>query len=259
MAISPELEQAIEQDMKKLKSKDIRRPGSSINKFMNDLSVIKAQAEKDKPSLVNAGYNESSLIRTDALLILLSLTHGERRGTTPVSAEKRAFFDQQMPLANLDKKRLSIVCSHIAESCGNKKVLRNYRVILQGSSMIDTLNDNLAMVSLVRDYPGLASQVKPGGVAIDETYCNEVKTRAMELLSICGAVSNENNSTDTLIDRQNRLITLCINSINEIKKYAHAAFFEDPEYYNRHYVLNSYSKNDDEETTKEEKEPVSAS
>lgn len=259
MAISPELEKIIEQDLKNLNKKDIHRPGTSINKFIDDLSTIKAHAEKDLPSLVNAGYDALSLTRTDALLMLLSLTHSERRGLTPVSAERQIFFDQQMPLANLDKKRLSIVCSHIAETCGDTKVIKNYRIITQGSSITDTLNDNLAMVVMIQDYPKLASQIKPGGVAIDQAYCNEVKTRAMELLSIKGGAQNSSNSTDALVDRQNRLITLCKIAINEIKKYARAAFFDDMEHYNKNYVFNSRSQNENNETVDEGKDPVSAS
>lgn len=126
----------------------------------------------------------------------------------------------------MDRKRLSVVCSHIAKVCGENKAQQNYHTISLGSGIVDTLNDNLAMVSMIREYPEIASQVKPGGFTIDETYCNEVKERAVELLMLKGVVVNRGINQNDTVDRLNRLLTLSMNVMSKIKKFAHVAFFE---------------------------------
>jgi hypothetical protein len=136
MAVTPELASQIERELSELKKSDLRRLGTSMNRFMDDFSKILAQTETDQTALVNAGFDASTMPRSRALLELLSLTYGERRGLAPVTAENRAHFDQQMALATLDRKRLSVVCAHIADACRNKRVQQNYRLIAQGNGNI---------------------------------------------------------------------------------------------------------------------------
>lgn len=250
MAVTPELAGQIEQELSGLQKSDIKRPGTSMNKFIDDFTTTLAQVEIDLEALVKAGFDASTLPRSRALLELLSLAYGERRGVTPEAAEKREYFDQQMTLATMDKKRLSVVCSHIAKNCGDKKTQQNYHAITLGSGIIDTLNDNLAMVAMIHENLQIASQVKPGGFTIDETYCNEVKERAVELLMLKGVVVNHGNPQNNIVDRQNRLLSLCMNVMSEIKRFAHAAFFDNLEYYSSNYSTyhsQSGSENDTEE------------
>jgi hypothetical protein len=83
-----------------------------------------------------------------------------RIGITPDSPEKRAKFDTQMAIAEMDRKRLGVVAAYVVEKSGGKKALRNYRYIAKGSGPIDTLTDNLGLSALVRQFPEMASQIK---------------------------------------------------------------------------------------------------
>lgn len=41
------------------------------------------------------------------------------------------------------------------------------------------------------------------------------------------------------MDQLSRIITLCMNAISEIKKFASAAFFDNTEYYKTNYAVNA--------------------
>jgi hypothetical protein len=242
MAVTPELAELIEQEISELKKSDLRRLGCGMNKFLEDFSKTLAQTETDMAALVSAGFNESHMPRSRALLELLSITYGERRGLAPDTAGKRAYFDRLMVLANLDRKRLSVVCSHIVKTCGDKKTKIKYRKIAKGSGIVNTLNANIALVSLIGEYPELSSQIKPGGFAIDPAYCNEVTSRSLELLKLKGVVVEHGAAPSATVYRQNRLLTLSLNAMSEIKKFAHAAFFDNQKYYNNNYATYSRSR-----------------
>jgi hypothetical protein len=236
MALSAELSAEIDKMIVGMKKSDYRRAGTGINDFINAYSSLLAQTEKDIPSLTGAGFDSSKMPRYQGYLELLLLTLGDRRGVAPNAEEKKVFFDQQLVLAELDKKRLMIVCSYIAEFSTDKAVRRSYKEIAKGSGIIDTLCDNLACVSMIRENPELASQIKPGGIEITEEYCAEVSKRAVELLMLKGFVVSQGVPENIMVDRQNRIITLCMDAISEIRRFAKAAFFDDLDYYNNNYA-----------------------
>lgn len=159
-----------------------------------------------------------------------------RIGITPDSPEKRAKFDTQMAIAEMDRKRLGVVAAYVVEKSGDKKALRNYRYIAKGSGPIDTLTDNLGLSALVRQFPEMASQIKPGGQAVDAKYLDEATARAVELLAMSGYVMERGVPQNVAVDRQNRLLTLCMQAQSDIKKFAAAAFFDNIEYYNSNYA-----------------------
>lgn len=243
MTVSPELASQIEQESNALTQNDLRKPGISINRFMNNYSKILAGVENDLQILVSAGFDSSTLPRSRALFELLSLAYGEYRGKTQKSAERKKNFDQQMTIASMDKKRLRIVCSYIAKKCEDKNIQQNIRTIKSRTGIVDTLNDNLAMVAIIREYPQIALQVKPGGLSVDDSYCNEVKNRAVELLMLRGLIINRGKTQDDTMDRLNRLLTLCIKVVSEIKMFAKIAFFDNPNYYSSNYSTYIRSKN----------------
>jgi hypothetical protein len=254
MAITPELMEKIDKEMLALTEDDYRRPGTSINKFIDDLSGNLAQANFDLIALANAGFDASNMPYYNALLEMLSLVHAERRGIVTDTPEKRAYFDKQIVEAELDKKRLMVVAGHIVEMTGSKKLQRNYRVIAEGSGYVDMLNDVLALVSMVLGYPKYSSQIKPGGVEITDAYCKDASNRAVELLLLKGYVVEHGVPQNKSVDWQNRIVTLCLRAQSDIKKFANAAFFEKLDYYNSNYASDSRRKDNSGELEIEEKE-----
>src|SRR5665647_2021869 len=127
MALSPELTSEIETKIAEIKKGKYRRTGMGINNFISAFSTIIAQATKDSTKLIAAGLDSSRMPYYDAYLEMLSLTLGDRRGVAPVAEEKRSFFDQQMVLAVLDRKRLMVVAAFIAEVSGDKSARHNYK------------------------------------------------------------------------------------------------------------------------------------
>lgn len=236
MAISSELEKEIEKEAAGLRKKDYRRPSMTISKFLDEYGNNLAQAEKDNDALVAAGFNGSRMPKYRACFEMLSLAIGERIGAIPDTPEKRARFDEQMALAEKDRRMLAVVCSHIAERSSDKKAQQNYRMIAQGNSIIDTLTDNLALVALIKEFPQYAAEIKPGGVAVTKEYMEEAIKRAVDLLQMKGIVVEKGIPQNAAVDRQNRLLTLCVLAQADIRKFARAAFYDNSDYYIKNYA-----------------------
>lgn len=249
MALTPEMIKYIDTLAAELKERQFRRLNKGANKFIGEFSGNLSQVEIDLPALTSAGFDSSKLPLYKSLFEVLVATIGDRRGLAPNEPEKKAYFDQQMEKLELDRKRLIIVCGHIAEKCGDRVIASNYRKIVQeGSGKIDKMTDTVALNSIVRKYLKLASEIRPGGMLIDETYCDEAYARAFELLTMCGVSVVQGIPQSDLVDRQNRIVTLCLNAQSEIKKFAAAAFFDNIEYYNSHYA-SDYPNTDSSEPT----------
>lgn len=236
MSISPELTKEIEKEISGLTKSDFRRPGGSINKFIGEFSSTLAQAAEDMDMLVKTGFDASRMPKYNALLEMFSMAYGERIGSVQDTPEKRVRFDAQMALAEKDRKMLGVVCAHIAEKSGSKKAQQNYRFINKGSGIIDTLTDNLGLAALVKEFPQLAAEIKPGAYEINAKYLEEVVSRAVELLQMKGIVVEQGVPQSVAVERQNRLLTLCLNAQSYIKKYAYAAYFDNMDYYNSNYA-----------------------
>ena len=236
MAVASKMSAIIEKEIEALTRSDYRRPGTSMNKFIGEFSGLLAQAEEDRDMLVASGLDGELLPKYRALLEMLSLAYGDRLGTTPESPEQRVDFNEKMALAENDRRRLGVVGAHIAEKSNDPPARSSYRRIAKGSGSVDTLTDNLGLVTLIKEYPELAAEIKPGGVEITAAYMDEVVTRAVNLLQMRGIVVEKGVPRNEAVDRQNRLLTLCLNAQSHIKKYAYAAFFDNIEYYNSNYA-----------------------
>lgn len=239
MSVTPELKQRIEADMAKLKPSEFRRPGKSIIKFTGEFSANLSQAEVDKPALITAKCDWNLLPYFLACFELLILALGERIGASPESSEELSSFQADMASAVRDRKILAVVASFIVRKSGDKNAANNYRKIQKGSGNIDRWIDILSFISMMREYPELASQINPGGQQIDEPYLEEAGNRAIKLLKMSGYVLENGVPRNVTVDRQNRLLTLCCNAQSYIKEYARAAFYDDMEYYNAHYAGDS--------------------
>jgi hypothetical protein len=260
MAISQELTREIEQELAALAKKDLRKPPMTIAKFLDEFGNNLGQAEKDNDPLVAAGFKNSRIPKYRAYFEMLSLAIGERIGAIADTPEKRAMFDEQMAIAEKDRKMMAVVASHIAEQSDDKKALHNYRVIAKGNSIIDTLTDILGLSALIKEYPQYASEIRPGGVAITGQFMDQAVERAVALLQMKGVVVEKGVPHNAAVDRQNRLLTLCIKAQADIRKFARAAFYDNSDYYNQNYASEARRQTSDDTVpdTVEQGQPASS-
>jgi hypothetical protein len=241
MAVSAELQKQVEDMAKTLSKADYRRASMSMNKFIGEQSSLLAQADVDQAALIAAGMDYSQMPLFRAQFEMLTLAFGDRLALVEVAPEKRVKYDELMAMANKDRKRLGVVGAHVVEQSKDRAALRNYRKIAKGSGEVDTLTDILGLVALVKEYPTHADAIKPGGTPLDTKYMADAMGRATELLGMRGIVVVKGVPQNAVVDRQNRLLTLCLNAQSYIKKFAAAAFFDNMDYYNAHYASASPS------------------
>jgi hypothetical protein len=247
MALSPELELEIETMITGVPKNKIRRIGISINKFLATYSTLLMQVDKDSAALTGSGLQPNRIPLFKGLFEMLSITIGDRRGLTPQGQESKLQIDNLMALAEIDRKRLMVVGNYIAQCCSNTVIERNMREIAKGSGTIDTLCDNLSLVALISKYPDITAQIRPGQFEITSAYLDEVKKRALELLSSLGIVIEKGVPQNKLVDRQNRIISLCLDAIAEIKCFANAAYLDNSDYYDENYVTSTRKTGSDEQ------------
>jgi hypothetical protein len=248
MGISAELEQRIEAEKAALTGPDIRRSGYTASDFADTLTQLFANAKSDQQQLVAAGMSATYLDYCDALLQKLSKDLALRYGTSIDKPEERLYFDQQYSAVQKDRRYMLAVVSHIVERCGDKKVKQNYKHIVEGTSIVDTLNDCLALAVIIKKYPNFAAEIRPNGVTIDAEYSTAAENRAAELLKLKGYVVDKGLTPTDEVNQLNRIVTLCVNAQSELKKFAYAAFIDDSEHYERFYIFSSGSKTNDENT-----------
>ena len=63
--------------------------------------------------------------------------------------------------------------------------------------------------------------------------------KALGLIKLRGEVVADGDDSKEQVDRQNRLMTLCINAQREIKLFAEMAFYDDTERYNQFYASDA--------------------
>jgi hypothetical protein len=85
-------------------------------------------------------------------------------------------------------------------------------------------------------YKMLALQIKPDGKIIDEAYCKIAKDNAVALLQKKGFVMVKGVPVNNTVDRQNRILTLCIQNQKKLKTFAKAAYCKNMEYYKTRYT-----------------------
>ncbi len=145
-------------------------------------------------------------------------------------------FGDTLPDAVRRNKILPAVARYVVLKSGDKDARKSYRWVRKGFGDIDTLNDNAILVELMQKYSDLAAKVRPGGVVVDSTFLDETKKQALHLIGLNGDATAASDKGNELVDRQNRLITLCIEAQREIKLFAEMAYLDDPEAYAAKYV-----------------------
>jgi hypothetical protein len=257
MALTPEVEAVVEKMMARLNKEDFERSGLAQQKFLDYVLSTNAQMVTDRTSLVNAGFNDSNVELYLGMQEILMLTYGKRYGLSETPEQKVA-FDEKFSISEKDKMRMLIVAKHIVDKAGDPKITRNYKHIIKGDSIVDTLTDNLALGALIDKNQHIASEIKPGGIAIDTTYTANATKLAVELLAIKGFVVEKGTPVSAHVDRLNRIVTLCVRAVEDIRKFAEAAFFEDPEYFKKNYPAITGSSGKNNSPNEQSVKPVAA-
>ncbi len=239
MTLTPELKQLIEQEMNGLTKDDYLRPGMSYDDFITEFSSLLAQEKEDEVPLTGAGFNASAMPKYYGYMDMIVQEHGARIVSELETKQSREEFDSKMPEAKKDKKLLMAVGRYVITRTEKREDKKVYDLVRKGRGDMDTLQDNITMASFLRKHKDLAQEVKPGGKSVDDKYLDSVEQKALGLIKLRGEVAADGDDSKEQVDRQNRLMTLCINAQREIKLFAEMAFYDDTERYNRFYASDA--------------------
>lgn len=231
--ISPELQAQIDREMEELSSKEYRSVQSSVDDFIGGYSTLLTQAQRDIGKLEAAGFPLEQMDKFRGYLDVLSDTNVERVVTLPQMSPERTDFNQRMNATLPYKVKLRMVTEHIRDVVGTDEIKKVYRLIAEGSGQVDDLQDIRRYISVIRTYPEIASEMRPGGVLMTPELLDTIDADAKSLLMDLGITDHPRSEA---VDRQNRILTLCLNARTYLKKYAKAAFVDDPDYYDRYYA-----------------------
>lgn len=239
MSITPELNSIIETKIANMNHGEILRSGRSHNDFIEEFSGTLAQAQEDITELSNAGFDPSLMEEYNAILEKMVLIFGERVAAEGSVADVVKQFREDIPKAKDNGKTLAAVVRYLIARTNNTDIKKIYDIIRKGNSQIDTLNDNIAMVNIIRKYPELSSQIKPGGISVDEAFLESVHTQALSLVALKGQADTATDDNSSNIERLNKIISLAVAAEREIKLFADLAFYKDTERYNKNYASSA--------------------
>lgn len=257
MALAPEITAVVEKMMANLVKEEYERSGLTQQEFLDYLLSINSQMVTDRISLVNAGFDDSNVDLYLAMQEVLAVTYGRRYGSTE-TPEQKVEFDKKLAISKKDRKRMLVVAKHIVDKTGDKKLERLYKHIVKGDSIVDTLTDVLTLGETIDQNQKIGLEIKPSGITIDATYIANAKTLAVELLAIKGFVVEKGTPVSAHVDQLNRITTLCVRAVADIRKFAEAAFIEDPEYLEKNYPAISATAQKTTTPKQESKTPVPA-
>ncbi|KMQ49473.1 hypothetical protein CHISP_3618 [Chitinispirillum alkaliphilum] len=236
--VAPFLQDDIEREIAALKESELRRPSMAINQFVDEYSAVLAQAYRDRSSLVNAGFDWSKMPRYDALFENLILSLGDSMCATSQTPEKIE-FDRLIVEAQRCRVILKEVGAYIVKNIKDKRVSRYYKRAATGIRQEKCLTSILDLVALIREYPEIASQIRPQGVTVDSAYLTGATRCALDLLQLKGEAEIKKVPQAIASERKKRLVTICMKAQKDIKKFAYAAFRKDLQYYYAFYTSSA--------------------
>jgi hypothetical protein len=257
MALTPENEATIEQSMASLKV--LLRTSLNKDEFISDHTFFLANMESDLGKLHVAGLPLDKPEFFRGCFDVLVMAIGERGGSSAAPSEKKVQYDGMEKLLGENRVELGVAGKYIADNSGDPAMVKRYKYIQKSSGVIDSAKDVIGLSGMVKLYPELALQIKPDGKTIDEAYCKGAVNNAVELLRIKGFVMVKGVPQNNSVDRQNRILTLCIQNQNLLKTFAKAAFCKNMEYYNTRYTSQfkkSTSDDDDVDVDSTVSEPA---
>jgi hypothetical protein len=239
MALTPEIEARIEEQMASVK--ELLRTSLNKDEFISDHTFFLANMESDLDKLLAAGLPQDKPEFFRGCFDMLVMAVGERGGSSAAPSDKKLQYDGMEKLLNENRIELGVAGKYIADNSGDPAMVKRFKYIQKGSGNIDSARDIIGLAGMVKLYPELALQIKPDGKTIDEAYCKSAVDNAVELLRLKGFVLVKGVPQNNSVDRQNRIMTLCIQNQNLLKTFAKAAFCKNIEYYNARYT-SQYKK-----------------
>lgn len=213
------------------------------------------QILRDKERLMRSGYDWAIAERDMALYTVFTDVHAARTAAEGKGAS--SIHRKEMEEMCRYHEILSLVVEHVIDETNDETVKAAHAKIKREKTQADTLHDILAMISLLKEHHEIAITFTPDGVITNEEYLDRVSLETQTLLEQNGAPVESSSERAYWVDRQQRVITLCLEAIDRMKKYAKGAFFMDKKYYRKHYTLNDFhlrgiTNEKDEETKPDE-------
>ncbi len=235
MSVASDIQEQIERSIAELPEKEYIRPSMTVDQFVAEFAGTISQAKVDREQLERSGFDWGKMILIQALYDNLLDACRDRTIALLNTPRVIADFDELMQLALNDRKVLKEVASAIILEANDPNLTRLVRGWLAGNGRNKLLTCNLNLVSLINDYPSVAAWIKPGGVLVDGDFLEQAGNRAVALLRMQGLILRNGKPENAAVDRQRSLLTLCIREQKMIKRFAHAAFIDNLEYYKQYY------------------------
>lgn len=252
MPIAPDMKKLIDDNLATVDTD--RTTNLSINQVMDRFSRMTSQVDIDKDNLIITGFDWSKQDYHKALSIYLYETHAER-----VAAEGKGPGSQlrgHMPTFNTYHKQLMLVMKFAKKQTKNENLIKAFNKIKERGNNLDTLQDILAMAVVLREYIDIITAFKPSGTLVDEAFLDKVTKETEELLLQNGETNNSGTERGKLVDKQGRLIILCLEGMDYIRMYAEGAFHMDMDYFKEHYTINDFHRNRESHTEEDEIQPI---
>ncbi len=214
---------------------ETRKLNMKMHAFLHRSNRYIAQIEIDKEPLIKTGYIWLRAEHFMALVTMLTETHADRVAAEGKGA--RQLFGAEMEKMRTYRTILTLVVGHVIDKTNSEEVKSALKKIKHDHTNLDTLHDVLALASILNDNLDLVGDFTPGGIEVDDSYLEKVTGEVEELLTDEGKPNSATSERAMLVDRQEKLVTLCLDSLDEIKKYAKGAFFMDMSYYRKNYPL----------------------
>jgi hypothetical protein len=257
MAISEKLKVEIEQEILGLTV--IKRPGCGHTDFMTEFSRILAQTNIDKIPLENAKFDFTKIEKFEAYLEILSYAMSDKGVSFGVKGNAQADLEEMMKTVTEKRKVLLKFVKFIFEETQSSEVRQAYEYIKKGYGDIDSANDCILMVSFARKNMDYANKIAPIGQEINEQLLQAVESAAVAVLKGKGVSIATSSDSTKLVERQDRIISLCCDALIYIRRYADKAF--EQEYYDQYYAdrVKRAQKQSSAAAPKEELEPEAVS
>lgn len=241
MAIDAEMKTQINDQIAQIDYE--RQTNLSIHQIMDRFTRMLAQIDIDKEDLIRSKFDWSKQPYFAALSVYLYEVHADRvaaEGKGPGSKLK-----ELMPKFTMNHKVLCLVTKFIIKKTENPNLITAYNKVKEGSGKIDILHDILALSSALRDFLDLTAEYTPRGIHITEVYLDVLTQEVEDLLTINSTTKNSGTERGILVDKQSKLITLCLEAMDYIRQFAEGAYCLDMDYFRKHYTINDFHRRKD--------------
>lgn len=238
----------------------IRKSGMSFDDLTGEFSRYLAQATLDKDKLLMAKYPWKEMEKNAAYLEMLTEEHGDRINSEAAVSGATKEYKEMLKKVDMYRNVLIMEVKHIIDETNDSKVIGAFKKLFDGEREIDRINDIFPLAAIVEEHLDVAATYSPGGLDVNQGFLDLVSREAQDTLKLKGASETSDTERSQHVERQNILITLCLNAIDKIKKYAEGAFLTDNAYYVEHYsnhvFRDRYNKAQMAEKEEEEVEEV---